>query len=110
MTWKTYFGTNKEVFDAELYTVGEALSISLKGRLTGQGRASYQTTTRSTNIHIWADLRAVISRLQHTAPGPDQLLENHIIAKSHWLEEREVKVEIHWVPDHMGLKGNERVD
>lgn len=34
-TWKTYLGVKKEVFDAELHTIGEVLSIALKGEQTG---------------------------------------------------------------------------
>lgn len=30
-TWKTYLGTNKQVFDAKLYVIGEAIYITLKG-------------------------------------------------------------------------------
>lgn len=61
---------NKEVFDAEIYAIGETLRIALKRGQTGLGRVAQKTITKFTKNHMWADLRAAISRLQHTAPGP----------------------------------------
>lgn len=39
-TWKTYLGKNKEVFNTELYAIGETLSIDRKRGQTGRGRTS----------------------------------------------------------------------
>lgn len=39
LKWKTtkiYLGTNKEVFDAEVYLIGEALEIALKNGKVGR--------------------------------------------------------------------------
>lgn len=65
--WTTYLGTNKEGFNTELYFLGEVLNISLKGRQTGWGRVSQETANRWTKSHIWANSRAAIAQLQHTA-------------------------------------------
>lgn len=51
---KTYHGTNKQVFDAELYTIRKVLEIALKN-----GRARFRGSTRQTEptwtkVHIWA--------------------------------------------------------
>lgn len=43
---KIHFSTNKEVFDAEVYPIDEALSIPLKYGQTELGRASQETTLR----------------------------------------------------------------
>lgn len=51
-TWETYFGTNKEVFDAELYILGKRLSIALNSGQTGRRKSSQRTTTKFTKIHI----------------------------------------------------------
>lgn len=41
-----YLGTNKKVFDAELYAIGVAPSIALKGEQRGWEGASHETTAR----------------------------------------------------------------
>lgn len=109
-TWKTYLGTNKEVFGAELYAIGEALGIALRDGKIGRGSSSQSPTTRWTKIHIWADSQAAIKRLQHTAPGAGQWLARRIIARTQQLKERDTTVEIHWVPGQKGVEGNERAD
>lgn len=45
-TWKTYQGTNNEVFNAESYATGEVLCIALRGGRTGWGSGSQTAATR----------------------------------------------------------------
>lgn len=54
-TGKTYLDKNKEVFDAELYDIGEAFSMALKSGQTSQERASQDMITRWTKVYIWKD-------------------------------------------------------
>lgn len=62
-TWKTYLGTNKEVFDAKLYNIGEASNMTLKNRKTGRESTSQSVTTWWIKIHIWVISQEPIKRL-----------------------------------------------
>ena len=62
-SWKeqgTYLGRNKEVFDAELFAIGQALE-EFKGR-----KESNREYT------VFSDSQAAISRIQHDRTGPGQ--------------------------------------
>lgn len=54
-TWKTYLRRNKEVFDAELYVIGEALEIVLRGGWTEPECGTQHTEPLWTKIHILVD-------------------------------------------------------
>lgn len=83
--WKTqkiYLDTNKKVFDAELYTIGEALEIVLR---SGQGRyqaVRHRSEPMLKKVHIWADSQTAMRRLQHTALGPAQWLARCIMERA----------------------------
>lgn len=49
-------------------------------------------------------------RLQNTSHGQGQSLARCIIGREQQLVECGIAVEVHWVLDHMGVKGNERAD
>lgn len=51
MTRKTYLGTNREVFNIELYVIGEALDIGLKCGRTEREAGRQQTDSPWTRIH-----------------------------------------------------------
>lgn len=103
-------GSNKEVFDTELFSVGEAPDIALKSGRVGNEASRERSGPRCTRIHIWADSQVVIKRLQNTAPSPGQWLASRIIRITHQLVEQRTAVEIHWVPGHMSFEGNEKTD
>lgn len=65
-TWKTYLRRNNELLNAELYCIGETLSTSLKGKRSGRGGTSWETTTRLSRFHISVDSRTAIVQLQLT--------------------------------------------
>lgn len=56
-TRKTYLGTNKEEFYAELYSIGEAVEMALKNGRVEHGTRRTQAEPRWTRIHIWADFQ-----------------------------------------------------
>lgn len=109
-TQRTYLGTNKELFDAELYSMREALLIVQQNVRKGREAGRYQSGPCWLKVHIWADLLAVIKTLQHADPCPRQRLAKYIIRRAQQLAERRTEVEVHWVPRHMGVEGNERAD
>lgn len=49
---KTYLDTNKEVFDTELYAIGEALEIAVKNGGVGCGTGRRQTDPPWTKVHV----------------------------------------------------------
>ena len=74
---KAYLGKNKEVFDAELYAVDQALEIALQGRRNKGRRESLVTNKileELDRVHIWLDSCTAIKRMQHLEPGPGQRL------------------------------------
>ena len=100
-SWKeqgTYLGKNKEVFDAELFAIGQALE-----ELDSRGESSRRYT-------IFSDSQAAISRVQHDRTGPGQALAIKAIATANSITTRGNKIAIRWTPSHMGITGNELAD
>jgi Reverse transcriptase-like len=98
VAWKPTFGQwqtreislnkGKEVFDAELQGICEALETA-------------QILGNNGRVTVLLDSQAAISRLQDTELGPGQALT---LRAAKMLREREIKVTIRWV------EGNERAD
>jgi ribonuclease HI len=101
-------GKNKEVFDAELYGIQQAISIALKGGNPQRGSAilnpGYSTVT------VFSDSQAAIRRVRSDYPGAGQSIAKAIIAKTARLAAIGVSITIRWVPSHIGIEGNERAD
>lgn len=51
---------NQNVFDEELYDIGEVPSIALGDGKTGQGSVSQSENTLWTKMHMWADIYTVV--------------------------------------------------
>lgn len=51
-----------------------------------------------------------IKRLQNTDPGTGQWLARQVVKQTRELAERRIVVEVHSVPGHMRVKGNEKVE
>ena len=97
--WKEhgiFLGTNKEVFDAEVYAICEAIKL-LDGR--GETEQSYV---------IFSDSQAAIHRVLHEECGPAQALARIAIDASRRLRARGNDVTIRRTPSHQGVPGNER--
>jgi ribonuclease HI len=104
MEWKTHkmhLGNNKEIFDAELFAIAEALKLSNR-QLIG----NKQTNT----IQIYTDSSAALRRMQDANPGPGQGITEIIVQRERILRHAGWKIEYHWVPGHSKVEGNEVAD
>ena len=100
-SWKEiglYLGRNKEVFDAEVFAIGQALE-ELEGRREWDRRYT-----------IFSDSQAALSRIQHDRTGPGQTLAVRAIALADAILLRGNTVTLKWTPSHEGISGNERAD
>ena len=93
-----HLGTNKEVFDAEVYAIYQVLKIFEKRNQSGR---------KST---IFSGCQPAIRRALSDALGPGQQWARAIIETSTRLIGRGNEVLILWVPAHAGVAGNEVVD
>ena len=93
-----YLGRNKEVFDAEVFAIGQALE-ELNGR-----------EERDRRYTIFSDSQAALSRVQHDRTGPGQTLAVKAIATAEAISQRGNVITLRWTPSHKGITGNERAD
>lgn len=101
--WKDksmYLGKNKEILDAELWAISEALSI-----------ASTRTKIGNTPITIFCDSQKALSTiaLPYTSQG-NRFLRNLICQKTRELQDNGNHCSFHWIPSHSGLMENEKAD
>jgi ribonuclease HI len=94
-----------EVYDAELWAIGLALALreSLKKRDILQANGV-------SKVAVISDSQATIRRTEHLEPGLGQPLARPINRKARDLRDVEIETEIHWVPGHTGIPGNEEAD
>jgi ribonuclease HI len=100
----SHLGTGRMVvYDAELWAIGRALRESVKKRDTLQ-------THGVTKVAVFSDSQAAIRRTEHLEPEPGQPLARCINQSTRTLREAGIETEIHRVPGHTGIPGNEDVD
>ena len=93
-----FLGTNKEVFDAEVFATHRAVDL-----LNRRGE-------REQHYTVFSDSQVAIFRVQHEECGPAQALARTTIDASHQLWARGNDVTIRWTPSHQEVAGNERAD
>ena len=96
----TYLGKNKEVFDAEVFAIGQALRV-----LDERGEDGQRYT-----IFSDSSSQAVLSRIQHDRTGPGQTLAIEAIRVAEAVTSRGNRICLRWTPSHEGIEGNERAD
>ena len=91
-------GRNKEVFDAEVFAIWQAL------------RALEQRNERGRAYTIFVDSTSAISRVRDDARGPGQRFGVASIEVERLIAAAGNTVIIRWVPAHAGAEGNEVAD
>ena len=94
----SFLGSNKEVFDAEVYALQRAVRLLSDRGETGMGYT------------VFSDSQAAIFRLLHEECGPAQALAREAIEASRELRARNNDITIRWTPSHRGVTGKERAD
>ena len=97
---KTTLGENKEVLDAELWGISQALKIALK-----------ETTPKKVGrITVYSDAQMAIKQLQEAKSNAGQALRIQIYKQARQLRAYGGEVIVRWIPGHSGVEGNERAD
>ena len=97
---RIHLGTNKEVYDAELYGIAEGVSIAHREAI----RAG------NTRAVIFSDAQESIRRTKDNTVGPGQWLALRTIDRVKDAQNAGISITIQWTPGHMGVEGNERAD
>ena len=93
-----HLGDNKEVFDAEVFAICQALKV-----FESRGRSGRR-------FAVFSDCQPVIQRAGPDALGPGQCWARAIIEVASRLVASGNEVAIYWVPAHSGVTGNEKAD
>ena len=93
-------GKNKEILDAELWAIWEALGIAEK-----------ITANFEVSVTIFSDSQRALKAIG--LPGTSQenrFLRSQVYQKTEKLQQTGHHIQFRWVPGHSGLKGNERAN
>jgi len=92
-----------EVFDTELWAIGPTIEETIEKREILQ-------RTGVKMVAVFSDSYAAIWRTAHLEPGPGQRAARRIKCKAQAVLAHSSKKEIHWVPGHSSIPGNEEAE
>lgn len=101
ITQKITLGKNKEIFDAEMWGISEAVKIAEK-KCAG--------VQQPLAINIFCDSQTAINRLKIIDSKAGQALKCQIYQKVEQLTRQLHEISVRWVPGHSNMEGNERAD
>jgi ribonuclease HI len=92
----THIGANKEIFDAELETIGQAI------------RRFAQRNQTDRHYNIFSDSQLALRHCSNDRPGPGQAQARDIIDGEKVLKLNNCPVTLRWVPGHRGFQATSR--
>ena len=95
-----FLGRNKEVLDAELWAIMDALEIAIEGT----------SNTSDPPITIFSDSQKAFQEIQHPASHKNRFLRGQIYQKAKILQSIGHPIVCRWTPGHSDLKGNKKAD
>ena len=102
--WKqksVFLGKNKEILDAELWAISDALVIAIRET----------SNANNTPITIFCDSQKALQAIQHPPSHKEnRFLRGQIYHKAKKLQNIGHPVVCRWTPGHSGLEGNKRAD
>ena len=93
--------------DAEAWAIWQALEITLEKAHTD--RACVKPRDPCSVVVIYSNCITVLRRIGNHMPGGGVVVQN-IITQSIKLKRLGVEVQLHWVPGHRNIPGNELAD
>ena len=93
-----HLGDNKEVFDAEVYAIAQAIEVI------------DQRQERGHRYTIFVDSTSALDRTRIDAIGQGQSFSVAAIEGCGRVMSRDNEITVRWVPAHHGVPGNEKAD
>ena len=100
-TVKISLEQNKEIFDAEIWGISEAIKVA---------EQRSREVLHSLVISIFYDSQTTINNLREDHSSGGQALKRQIYQKTEWQVQQGYDISIRWIPGHSKIEGNEKAD